>query len=348
MSFNVYDGALRPTDALADQEIVADAGSTNPFLEGARRDAEMRDYTVRIVPGTPPPGGREPNTVYLASAGRAAYEGGILYRVYIPDLGTDDTGGVGLPEVLLRDPEGAMRTIPARCGAVQADLPPTLTEAYASADAPETPVSHPATNPLDWDVFFNLPYTQATLNTRGTPANGPAAATVPADRSGGYLSNVHNAYAYAYATGHRRFGQVLVLRGRAPSAPATRDGPAVMGSGELRYWSICENERHSTRFVACLADEDFVLDETGWFTLVVSSPAQRPANARRECGVNWLPWGASPETLLILRHMLPAPGFSHAIQRVERPGDEDRVVGDYLPGGQHTSRTSFEALGCRI
>jgi hypothetical protein len=119
-----------------------------------------------------------------------------------------------------------------------------------------------------------------------------------------------------------------------------------MPAGELRYWSLCTNERHTTRFVDCTIDEDVPLDASGWYTVVVSAPADRPANATPECGVTWLAWGTSPETLVILRHMLPDAGFAHAIQRVERPADLYAVVGDYLPTGQHTTREGFEARGC--
>src|SRR3954451_4605949 len=49
MSFNVYDNAQRPLDALADVELAPDAGSANPFVAGASRGgAARRDYTAFI------------------------------------------------------------------------------------------------------------------------------------------------------------------------------------------------------------------------------------------------------------------------------------------------------------
>jgi hypothetical protein len=109
---------------------------------------------------------------------------------------------------------------------------------------------------------------------------------------------------------------------------------------------LCTNERHTTRFVDCAVDEDVPLEDNGWYTVVVSAPADRPANATADCGVAWLVWGTAPETLVILRHMLPDAGFAHAIQRVERPADLQTVVGEYLPEGRHTTREAFEARGC--
>ncbi len=119
-----------------------------------------------------------------------------------------------------------------------------------------------------------------------------------------------------------------------------------MGTGQVRYWSLCENEFASQRVIDCLYDEQVPLGAGGRFTIVMSTPGARPANARAECGVNWMSWGVQPDGLLILRHMLPSVGFAQAIQRVSRVGDEEEVVGDYLPRGRHTTRAAFEARGC--
>ena len=43
ISWNVYDAAARPIDALSDVELAPDAGSSNPFLPGAYR-------TVTVTP----------------------------------------------------------------------------------------------------------------------------------------------------------------------------------------------------------------------------------------------------------------------------------------------------------
>ncbi len=39
ISWNVYDAAARPIDALSDVQLTPDPGSTNPFLPGASRPA---------------------------------------------------------------------------------------------------------------------------------------------------------------------------------------------------------------------------------------------------------------------------------------------------------------------
>ena len=89
-----------------------------------------------------------------------------------------------------------------------------------------------------------------------------------------------------------------------------------------------------------------MLDADGYYTTVISTPAQRPSNARKGCGVNWLPWGPSPRGLLILRNMLPNPTFAQAIQNATY-GHERATMGDYLPTGEYLpDRSAFEKRGC--
>ncbi|MGH3356831.1 MAG: hypothetical protein ACRDOJ_13115 [Nocardioidaceae bacterium] len=94
-------------------------------------------------------------------------------------------------------------------------------------------------------------------------------------------------------------------------------------------------------------DEQVLTGPRGWFTVAVSTPEDRPANARRACGVNWLAWGARPDGVLIMRNQLPSPRFDHAIHDVERPGQEGRVLGSYLPRGSYTSPGHFQGRGCQ-
>src|SRR3954447_18413148 len=113
MSFNVYDNAQRPLDALADVELVPDVGSANPFAAGASRAGPRRDYTAFVDFGAPPAAGapRAPNTMYtgVGQNGEPNLVGSFILRVYIPDRGRDETGGVGLPTVTLEQsgPGGA-------------------------------------------------------------------------------------------------------------------------------------------------------------------------------------------------------------------------------------------------
>ena len=345
VSFNVYDAAAQPTDGLADINIAPDPGSVNPFVAGAARDAPQRDYTVRVVGEPPPPAGqRSPNTIYLGLAGQRAVSGEIMYRVYVPDVGRDPSGGVGVPEASMRLPDGSEQRLPVRCQPRDSSPGQALDDAHANSDGGGLAPANPAvSDPIYWEAFAS--YAQAYTYPL---ANSPAAATrdalVPRDRLGGFLSNIDNAYTLALAT--RGKGPVAVLEGRAPATPRTLDGRPTMESGQVRYWSLCENELASQRVIDCVYDEQVAVRADGTYTVVMSTPAQRPSNARSDCGVNWIRWGAQPDGLLILRHMLPAPDFAQAIQHVEDVRDPGATMGDYLPAGRHTTPAAFETRGC--
>ena len=344
MSFNVYDGAAQPTDGLADVDIAPDPGSANPFPPGAQRDAPARDYTVRVVSGARPER-REPNTIYLNVAGQATPVGVIMYRVYIADTGRDVSGGTGPPEVSMRLPSGELLDQPATCATRQeTGVNQALDGFHANTDGPGADPANPTSeDPIRWEAFFN--YFQAfSYPLQATPAAG-AREPLPREKLGGFLSNIDNAY--TLATASRGIGPVVVLEGRAPLTPRTLDGRPVMEDGQVRYWSLCENEFASQRVIDCVYDEQVRTDAAGRFTVVMSEPAERPANAKPGCGVNWIAWGVQPDSLLLLRHMLPSVGFAHAIQRVQEAGTEEAVIGEYLPVGRHTTKADFEARGCR-
>jgi hypothetical protein len=78
----------------------------------------------------------------------------------------------------------------------------------------------------------------------------------------------------------------------------------------------------------------------------VSTPANRPANARRECGVNWLPWGPNARNVLIYRHMLPSDAFFGRSIQGATFEQEAATMGDHFPSSRYVSRTDAEATGC--
>lgn len=122
-----------------------------------------------------------------------------------------------------------------------------------------------------------------------------------------------------------------------------------MPSGhQLRYWSFCQYEPATQRVIECRADDGVVVAADGRYTIVVSTAANRPASARAECGVTWLPWGPQTQGLLIYRHMLPDPSFAEAIQNVPHPGAAREEMGDYYPRAQYLGEPGeFKAKSCR-
>ena len=180
----------------------------------------------------------------------------------------------------------------------------------------------PAYDPVRWERFFNLDYASLGVITDCTQAGWDARRAMGADPEGGFYSNRDNAYIYAHTS--RKFGEVLMLEGKLPTTPRTYEGQKRMGKGQLRYWSVCQNEsRVTTRAVDCLADRQVPLRGDRRYTIVVTRPEDRPSNATRRCGVGWVDWGergdgGRPPRVRSPRHP------PHAAREGLRPGDTER------------------------
>jgi hypothetical protein len=358
MSLNSYDTAGLPTDVLTDVALVPDKGSSNPFAESARRSVRERSYAMEVVGQPKPAGERRPNTLYAGVAGQSVQK--LLYRVYVPDAARDVAGGAGLPRHELRLSDGTLLYGDVACQVMGAnparDIPflrlkmPVEQFVKLRAPVPNLPETHPAANPPEWEGSFGASYGR-TRYLKGTPREAERA-RVPTTLAGGGYSNAD--IAYIVTDVDLKFGAVLMLRGKAPTTPRTRDGAEIMQAAQLRYWSICKNESPATtRYVACLYDEQVPLDSAGFYTIAMSTGQDRPENAVDKCGVAWLNAGTTGDGVdrptagsLLMRHMLPAPTFEQAFQKILTPKTEAQVLGAYLPIGTYMSRQQFEARGC--
>lgn len=327
MSFNLYNPRLEPLDALADVEIIPDTGSRQPFANGALRQGEPREYSVRIISGTRPedPATREANTLYsfqalggLAVPSPAAI---VIYRIYVEDEGQDISGGVGLPSVVLRLANGTELRGTDACSAMERLPSINTTDSLNTLDPPVDVVPGTASfEYLQWLKFFDLLSAQAG-RFNATPA-GQTFRTLlgnSTENAGGFASNVHNNY--VYSTLSQSLGNVVAIHGQAPATPRTKAGEDVMQDGDMRYFSFCTNDANSQRYFDCVYDEQVVRDAQDRYILLISRPSDRPANARPECGVTWLHWGPLSQSLLIYRHMLPKDEgfFPQAIQYIPGP-----------------------------
>jgi hypothetical protein len=345
IGFNVYDAQGRPKDAMADAEITPDAGASNPFLPGADRTVTERRYTL-FVQFSDPPATPAPNTLYSGDS-----RGGTFwYRVYIPDQGRDAKGGVPLPRVTVEPADGqGGAPAPPGCDELQAPYLQQVNDQLNAA--PGTPIlptgGFPGRNPPNWRLFVNLGKGALDImldNESGEAFHDPAQQFT--QEGAGYFAN--RDISYVFAPTARSHGQVLVIRGRAPTFPETRSAPARMPSGKhMRYWSFCQYEPATQRVFSCLADDRITVDEQGFYTVVVSNAAHRPQNARAACGFAWLAWGPTTQGLLIYRHLLADRDFSGAINRIPEPGRERETLGEHYPEGRYLAdAASFEREGC--
>jgi hypothetical protein len=350
MSFHTYEGRFRAVDALADVELEPDAGSTNPYLVGADRTAANRSYTLKVVDARAPAQQRPPNTLYNENAdgsrsSSTAGGAGVALRIYQPDSGRDDTGGVGLPTITTVNADGSRSRLLGDCtslGFPNAGVTETAAAFGFAGPLPRSGLS--GYDPPRWfkheSAFKTYTLGFGSEATSAFPVEELAAAMPEA----GIGENVHNKYIFSITS--RTYGEVLLLRGTGPTFPRTFDARPVMEDGEMRYWSFCANVE-TTQYLACRQDDAIPLDAQRRYTLAISSSASRPANATERCGMSWLPSGPHPRTVLIVRHMLPRSDFAHSIQKVGENGTEEQVMGEYYPRGTYyATAAEVEKLGC--
>ena len=319
-SWNLYDSAARPTDALSDFELTPSPGG---------------GYTAFIEVGEPP-ANPAPNTLYTGESRGGTF----LYRVYVPDRGQDAKGGVPLPKVSFEQ-AGGMGGAPGlpACGELQAPYAWQLNDLVAEAPPAPDPTADgngfPGRNPPNWRLFQN--FCASAVDIMLDNEDGESFHPDAYERCGdgpGFFSNRDIAYVFTGTS--RGFGEVLSIRARAPRRRA------------LRYWSFCQYEPASQRVISCRRDSQVKVGPRRFYKLVISTPQSRPRNARRACGVTWMPWGPQTQGLLIYRHMLPRRSFRQAIQNVAKPGDERRVMRRLYPRGRyHADAAAFEKRGCR-
>lgn len=330
-------------DAIHDTRLIPDSGSTNPFVAGADRDAAQRNYTLHVV-ATPPPARRAPNTLY-AGSGTAGRSIDVMYRIYDVDADVEQaTAGVGFPAIESLDAAGK---VTAACHGGKGSVTPGVSFVGRPVIASDG-IGALGTDPPAWQKFVNTQTVYAQLlhsRLLGDAAYNRFSAATSRGSDGGLGANVDNQYISTLLNPH--YGKVLVLQATMPTFPQTYQGQTTMGSGQVRYWSMCSEIFTTTAAVSCLPDHAIPLGPQRTFTLVVSAPRDRPANATVACGVAWLPMGSNPGTALMMRNLLADPGFAQGIGNAEL-NREATTMGAYYPRGQYLrDAAAFEERGCR-
>ena len=352
-SFNSYDLALRPTDAVADRDLKPQAGSRNPFAE---QGAPIGGHYTAFLNFGPAPDPRGENSFYTGSvgAGPAQVPNGlivpIIYRTYLGS-GERQDGGVALPLLTLESTSGqVIGTLPTCTEPFLPNFgglaPKTgLNEQINNADYPNqlalpfpTAIYPPASR-----RFYGLPDTvmQIIISQSGLSAQASQLPALPTTGGGGFLSNVHNDY--TSSTFARRYGNLFLVRAKAPSY---RSQPGVgFGREQMRYWSLCQNEFATQRYTDCSFDRQTPLDADGYFTVAISDTTERPVAATAANGITWLPWGAYPDGVLLYRQMLVDDNFKQAIKDVPNGTPLKDIMGDYAPQTTYCRPEIFDLAG---
>jgi hypothetical protein len=352
-SLTAYVNNGTATNTVSDYVTRPDKGSSNPFVRGHRRDVKHRSYTITVV-GSPPPAQPARNTLYAQPDPTYNSYQDILYRVYVPDKGRGRAGGEPLPTASLRLADGTVLRGQAMCDALNSNhayqsqnLPLPTYQSYVNWPGKD-PATNPATPFFSFEKFFSLSY---TLSAYKTPAEHAAADYTPV---GTFYNNLDARYlvgSYAFA-----YGQLLVVRGKLPTTPRTHAGEKRMGGGQMREWDMCVEESLAvTGTYRCLYDEQLPLRAKRRYVIVVAHAGLRPHNARKRCGVAWLPAdplgdaaGRPDVGVLASRNVIPSPHFHRSSWDVSRPNTAAQVMGRYFPTGTYMSKAQFEAKGCPL
>jgi hypothetical protein len=166
-------------------------------------------------------------------------------------------------------------------------------------------------------------------------------------------SNPDNAYVSAYAKFRPR--DLVVIRGKMP-ATCQGSHPCVWPNNrkyQMRYFSICNYPQvYPYPLVsksACANDTRIVTDKAGYYTIVLSTKANRPPNATAANGVTWMQGTANVQTILVLRNMVTSSNFKHAPKLIPKDGAWTTafgVLGPYYPViNQQCSAARFTKLG---
>ncbi len=303
-------------DTLLDEDIAPDSGSANTYTTSATTGPN--DYTITVGPSS-----LGSSNLLSTGGSRLVF---LVYRVIVPDKGSDRAGGVDVPSVTLMAQDGSERPLrPCPFASAESSLgamiPFLIASGFGQAadflqqilDAAHQPASITGSC-----ATSSQPIRPAALNF------GPAPGT-------DFFPNPPTAYLQTPNVCFQE-NEVIVVRGKALVYPNTYLGgsisdPAFDGQVQARYWSMCNNDGiFPYPAIACAGDFQTNFDQDQSYTYVVST---EPAPA----DTTWLPWG--PTTLpitLIFRSISFDPNY-------------ETIPSAYYPQGVICDKTVLTAQG---
>jgi hypothetical protein len=344
---NTNNGFNLVKDHLYDAQIAPDKGSVNPFVVPGGRSGT---YTV-VFTRT---GATSGNTIRVPADPPVLTF--IVLRMYVSDddpslSGHSLMGGVPLPAI-------------------------TLTGA-AGTRQPDT--CWPINRWLDISAMgqFLFPPKVDLVVDEGTPSSDRLWFASPKDPPSILWPNPDGKYMMMWPGEKYQPGRIIVIRGKAPRFPGAAEhspmwAPPRRGDRgvDMRYWALCQqNFAAPLPLIGCVTDLTARL-EGGDYTIVISDDRDRPDWLRPD--VNWLPYGDEQyPKFVVIRNMLPAPHFHHAIQDVwnyksnactfdlkfpnlpNRKALDDKgpcakaIMGDYYPDAFWCDKSTFVRGGWR-
>jgi hypothetical protein len=145
----------------------------------------------------------------------------------------------------------------------------------------------------------------------------------------------------------RKKEDVLVVRFKGPTH-ATQLGDT---SKNVRYYSLSQGNEYTNTSIT-MHDEQLKLNNDGFVYVVVAKDTKEARDKATELGINFMPWMYKDRLVLILRHMLPSPGFKQSTREVplfdnRKPvkGQEaQHTIGDFALVGKFISKSAWKSF----
>ncbi|WP_046243296.1 hypothetical protein [Hymenobacter terrenus] len=257
----------------------------------------------------------------LLSHKRGKWDDGTLWlRYYAPDKAKGSLGGVALPRLYYQTPAGDKYYVVSKNRAAEDAQFNKTFPAKAGAFVP--PKAFSTTSDFGWmrdlDIYHGLIgsiYQLVGKTTAAEKAEGRALVKgitstgedVPAPGNA-MSSNSRVPYISYLSRGlNMDKDHVLVITGKLPKYPKTIQGEPVMAGGQVRYLSftfypaldIFKADDAGIPH-ASIMDEEMRLNQQGYYTLVYSDEATRPANWNA-AGISWQNSGPTGSGGLVVR-----------------------------------------------
>jgi hypothetical protein len=320
--FNPNDMATNNLQTLMDVDIDPNEGSINPWRE-PMPSGMGRDYTAHLVidknPETP-----APNTSYVGQtkSGGKNYATFQIYRVYGAELPSlpPNSAGVLLPSVTVYDKKGTQIEHHPKC------------DPYPDGYKP----------PVDETKFPAFPVPDHRAQSHAGTFNVKGNFGLDID----LLSNADVLYISSYYG--RPYGEVFAIRAKKPKTVNKTEGREPWSDDlDFRMWTACTYNFWNGKANDCVVDNDILADEDGYYTLLVSEPKNRPANATNENHITWLDAGNFLDGQISFRMLPKTTPFLEQL----RKDVQNSTLSPYRPETAFCHRETFERGGfaaCRL
>ncbi len=144
----------------------------------------------------------------------------------------------------------------------------------------------------------------------------------------------------------RKKDDVLLVRFKAPTHATTLGDT----SKNVRYYSLSQGNEYTNTSIT-MHDEQLKVSNDGFVYVVVAKDTEEARTKANEMGLNFMPWLYKERIVLILRHMLPSPGFKQSTREVPlfengKPAkgqEAHHTIGDFALVGKFISKSVWKS-----